>query len=171
MVRTVRQISSGGIVFRFQNGRPMVTLVSRLGGRVWCLPKGLVEKNETPEETAVRETKEETGLDGRLLEKIGEIQYWYYAREDRARIFKTVHFYLLQFQGGNEEFHDSEVDQVRWYPVEEASQKLTYKNERDIMGKAIPLITEKYAIPEKQTSPRLQSTPNHKVSQQSHREH
>jgi len=152
MVKTARQTSSGGIVFKVENNQGSVALVARRNGAVWCLPKGLVEENETPEETAVRETREETGLEGRVLEKLGEIQYWYHSREDHMRIHKTVHFYLLQFHGGDERRHDREVDAVQWYTLEEALEKLTYENERKILEKAIPLIKEKYAAAQLQPS-------------------
>ncbi|MEM3736850.1 MAG: NUDIX hydrolase [Candidatus Bathyarchaeia archaeon] len=142
MVKIKRQISSGGVIFKRRGNSHEVALTARRGGKVWCLPKGLVEADETLEESAVRETREETGLMGRPVGKIGEISYWYYSRDDEARIFKTVHFYLLEFVSGSEANHDFEVEEVRWLPLEEAITVLTYKNEREIVMKAGEMLNQ-----------------------------
>jgi len=131
-----REVSAGGVVFRKRNSLIEVALTSRQQGQVWCLPKGLIEKGESPEETALREVREETGLEGRLVEKIEEIKYWYYSKWEQVRVFKIVHFYLLEFLGGDTERHDFEVDEVRWFTLEEAKRVLSYKSERGIVEKA-----------------------------------
>jgi 8-oxo-dGTP diphosphatase len=76
----IRQTSSGGVIFRKAPGVLEVVLVSVKGGKYWCLPKGIIDKGETPEVTAVREVREESGLWGRIIDKLGEITYWYYIR-------------------------------------------------------------------------------------------
>jgi 8-oxo-dGTP pyrophosphatase MutT (NUDIX family) len=131
-----REISAGGVIFRKGNIAYEVALTSRDNGKVWCLPKGLVDKGEKLEETALREVKEETGLAGRIIEKIDEVKYWYYSKWEKVRVFKSVHFYLMECQGGNVEEHDFEVDEVRWFPLEEAVKLLSYKSEREIVAKA-----------------------------------
>lgn len=128
---THRVISSGGVVFRVVNDQFKVALISR--GRVWCLPKGLIEEGETAEETGLREVKEETGLDGEIVEKIGTINYNFFRGK---RYFKTVHFFLLKHVGGSVSDHDFEADKVRWFPIPEALKILTYVNERRILRKA-----------------------------------
>jgi len=130
MVKIINQVSSGGIIFRKVNETFEVALISRTtqrGEKVWCLPKGIVEKRESPEEAALREVKEETGLEGKVIKKLGDISYWYYSKEDGARIHKRVHFYLLEFIRGSTEEHDFEVEEVRWFPVREAIDRLAYK--------------------------------------------
>lgn len=144
-MKSRRQISSGGIIFRVRNHQPEVVLIARRNSTIWCLPKGMLEQDETPEITAKRETKEETGLDGDILEKLGEINYWYYSREDQSRISKTVHFYLFEFKGGNEREHDSEADEVKWFSPEDAVRVLSYGNEKELMKKALALISTKYS--------------------------
>ena len=140
-----QQTSSGGVIFRENpDGVVEVALIARRNASIWCLPKGLIEDSETPEETALRETREETGLDSRILEKIGEISYNFYSREDKSRVEKRVHFFLQQYIGGDEKNHDWEVDEVRWYPLEKALEILKYENERLIMKRAAELIGEKY---------------------------
>jgi 8-oxo-dGTP pyrophosphatase MutT (NUDIX family) len=142
VVKIKRQISSGGVIFRRRDDSIEVVLTARKKGAIWCLPKGLVEAGETLEETAIRETEEETGLKGRSLQKIGEIDYWYYSREEEVRIFKTVHFYLLEFVSGFEGDHDSEVDEVRWFTLEEAPNILSYKNEKEMVTRAREMLNQ-----------------------------
>lgn len=140
MVKTINQVSSGGVIFRRSGDKWEVALIGRTtqrGEKVWCLPKGIVEKKESPEEAALREVREETGLEGKVIEKLGDISYRYYSREDGARIHKIVHLYLLEFIKGNTEEHDFEVEEVRWFQIEEAADELTYKSEREIMNKAL----------------------------------
>jgi 8-oxo-dGTP pyrophosphatase MutT (NUDIX family) len=128
---TQRVVSSGGVIFRVVNGQFKVALISRR--RAWCLPKGLIEQGETAEEAAVREVKEETGLEGEIVEKIGEINYNFFRGK---RYFKTVHFFLLKYVGGSVSNHDFEADKVKWVPISEALRILTYVNERKIFEKA-----------------------------------
>jgi 8-oxo-dGTP pyrophosphatase MutT (NUDIX family) len=130
-----RVVSSGGVIFRKVDGVFEVALVSRRN--IWCLPKGLIEANETAEETALREVKEETGLMGEIIGKIGEINYSFFRKQ---RYFKTVHFYLLKFIGGSMDAHDSEMDKVKWFPISDAVKVLTYVNERKIMRKALKML-------------------------------
>lgn len=141
-----RQVSSGGVIFRMEGEKIEIALISLREGSVWCLPKGLVEKGEDPEATALREVREETGLLGKSLEKLGEVEYWFYEKEVRSRIHKTVHFYLLEYQGGRLEDHDSEVEEVRWYPAEEALTLMTYQNEREVVEKALKTLHRKIHV-------------------------
>lgn len=113
-----------------------VALVAVKGGSVWCLPKGLVDKGEIPEETALREVTEETGLKGRIIEKLGEIKYWYYIKEENAKCKKTVHFFLMEYEGGDLRKHDWEVDDASWFPIDEAVKKARYKGEKVMIEKA-----------------------------------
>jgi len=131
-----RQVSSGGVIFKKSDGRVEIALVAVKNGTVWCLPKGIIDKGERPENTAVREVAEETGLKGRVVEKIGEITYWYYLKGENARCKKTVHFFLLEYESGDVSEHDREVDEASWFPLEEALKKASYKSEREIIEKA-----------------------------------
>jgi 8-oxo-dGTP pyrophosphatase MutT (NUDIX family) len=134
-----KKISSGGIVFRIREGRTEVVIVA-VRGRSWCLPKGIIDAGETPPETALREVREETGLTGEILDKIGQVSYWYFIKEEMIRVHKTVHFYLLKYLEGNTDDHDNEVDEALWIPIEEALDKLSYKSEKEIMRKAFVMI-------------------------------
>ncbi|HEV8243582.1 MAG TPA: NUDIX hydrolase [Nitrospirales bacterium] len=139
---TVHRISSGGVVFRPAGATHEVALirVSRADGHAWTLPKGWVERGEDLEQTAVREVREETGLRAKVLRKLGEITYEFYAKPDRSRVHKTVHVFLLECLGGDTAEHDDEVEEVRWFTLDEAVRTLTYKNEREMLEKAVSLI-------------------------------
>ena len=106
------------------------------GGRFWCLPKGIVDKGETPEMTAVREVKEETGLDGRIVESLGDITYWYYIRGENSKCRKTVYFYLMEYEGGSTSDHDFEVDEASWFALPEAIEKVSFRGDKSILEKA-----------------------------------
>ncbi|MBI4823297.1 MAG: NUDIX hydrolase [Nitrospirae bacterium] len=140
------QVSSGGVVFKEADGSIEVALIAIKGGNIWSLPKGIIDKGETPESTAMREVKEETGLNGRLIDKIGDISYWYFMREENARCKKTVHYYLMSYISGTTEDHDREVDKSRWFPIDEAINMLSYKGDRETMEKAKKMILER-AVP------------------------
>jgi len=131
-----RQISSGGVIFKRHNSIIEVAMVAVKGGTIWCLPKGLIDKGENPEKTALREVEEETGLKGRIIEKLGEITYWYYLKEENAKCRKTVHFFLMEYEGGDISNHDWEVDDAAWFPIDEALDKVSYKSEKELIEKA-----------------------------------
>jgi 8-oxo-dGTP diphosphatase len=130
------QVSSGGVIFRRQNNVIEVALVAVKGGNVWCLPKGLVDKGEVPEKTALREVKEEAGLKGKIVKKLGEITYWFFIKKENVKYKKTVHFFLMEYESGDISNHDWEVDNVAWFPIDEALRKATYKGEKETIQKA-----------------------------------
>jgi len=138
----IHRISSGGVVFRPAGAGYEVALirVARADGDAWALPKGWVEKGEDLEQTAVREVREETGLDAKVLRKLGEITYEFYSKTDRGRIVKTVHLFLMEYLSGNTANHDDEVEEVRWFPLEDALRTLMHKNEREMLEKVRSLI-------------------------------
>jgi 8-oxo-dGTP pyrophosphatase MutT (NUDIX family) len=115
----------------------------RPGGKdVWALPKGLVGPGESPAETATREVAEETGVEGRLVEKLGDVRYVYTWKGER--VFKIVSFYLFRYASGRlgdiPPEHAHEVDAVHWLPLAEAPRLLAYKGEREMAAKAADLL-------------------------------
>lgn len=134
------QTSSGGVIYKKENNVPEIALIAVKGGDVWCLPKGIIEKGEQPDQTAVREVREETGLHGSIISKIGDISYWYYLKDENAKCRKTVHFYLMEYISGNVKDHNFEVDDVSWFPLNEAMMKVSYKGDREIVTKAKEMI-------------------------------
>ena len=103
----------------------------------WALPKGTPSGSETPEETALREVREETGLQVRILDTIGDIRYRFV--RDGLRIDKTVQYYLMEATGGDLADHDHEFDDVRWFAVGEADAVMRFATERDIVARALPV--------------------------------
>jgi 8-oxo-dGTP pyrophosphatase MutT (NUDIX family) len=138
-----REFSAGGVLVRTIRGRPMVAAIRPQGrDRVWALPKGRIDEGETAAETAVREVREETGVAGRLVEKLGDVRYVYTASwKGGERIFKVVSFFLLRAGRGRiGEIDDAmrvEVAEARWLPLDEAQQLLTYGGEREMAAKAL----------------------------------
>ena len=106
----------------------------------WALPKGTPDIEESLEQTALREVREETGLEVAIEEPIGNINYWFVAPDNGSRCNKTVHFYLMTHLGGSTEHHDPEFDEVRWFSSEEALKSLAYPNEARILEKALVMI-------------------------------
>jgi 8-oxo-dGTP pyrophosphatase MutT (NUDIX family) len=136
-----REFSAGGVVVRRLRGQLFVAAVRPAGKAegVWALPKGLVDRGEKPELTAVREVAEETGVEGRLVSKLGDIRYVYtWAGE---RIFKVVSFYLLRYRAGRignvPPEHSHEVAEARWLPLADAPRLLAYKGEREMAARAL----------------------------------
>lgn len=130
------QVSYGGVIFRTNADVTEIALIAVKGGNIWCLPKGIIDKGESPEETAVREVGEETGLKGRIRDKIGEVSFWYYIKGENARCRKTVHFYLMEYLGGSTKDHDAEVDDASWFPLDTALAKVSYKGDKKMIEKA-----------------------------------
>ena len=137
-----REYSAGGVVLRRRQERWWVAVIEPQGRRkvpatVLALPKGNVDKGETPEETAVREVREETGVEAAVVAKLSDIKYVYVRSwGDRQRVFKVVSFFLLRYRGGRigqiTPAMRREVRQAMWLPLDEAPQKLSYRGERDV---------------------------------------
>jgi 8-oxo-dGTP pyrophosphatase MutT (NUDIX family) len=138
-----REFSAGGVVVRRVRGEWRLAAI-RPGGKenVWALPKGLIGRGESAADTAVREVEEETGVQGRLLEKLGDVRYVYTWRGER--VFKVVSFFLLRYARGRlgdiPEHFRHEVAETRWLPLAEAPRLLSYKGEREMAEKALERI-------------------------------
>lgn len=143
-LRTVEQISAGGAAFRLKNGSYETALIAVGANHRWQLPKGLIDRGETPEITAKREVLEEAGIETELLAPIEKIEYWYFGdyRGERVRFHKSVHFYLLAHRGGAVENHDREVVEARWLKAADAIEMLSFKSEKAVLEKAVEMIGE-----------------------------
>ncbi len=141
-VVTKTQVSAGGVVFRRRGRRTEVALISVGEKNRWQLPKGLVGRNEPPEDAALREAREETGLDAELVAPVEKIEYWYVSSERGARVryHKFVHFYLMRYTSGDTADHDHEVNEARWIEIGEAIRMLAFKGERAVLERAREMI-------------------------------
>lgn len=134
-----QETSAGGVVVR--GAEAIVIVPTRRGAqgqKVLALPKGHVDPGETPDRTALREVREETGVEAELVERLGEVRYFY--QRGGKRIFKRVTFYLFAYVGGSLDDHDDEVEEARWMPLEEAVAALSYDGEREMAERALSAI-------------------------------
>ena len=150
----VREVSSGGVVVRRMSGTWHIAVIeprrdpsekpppkSKSKSPLFALPKGIVDPGEKPEQTAVREVKEETGITAVLVTKLGDIKYFYVRSwGDKQRVFKIVSFYLLRYESGRiDDVTDAmrvEVERASWTPLADAPVKLSYRSERDVVRRA-----------------------------------
>ena len=176
--RVENVVSAGGVVYRRVNGRLEAVLCGRhmftqpsskvskgqatndhasspaevTGKKIrWSLAKGTPDAGETLEETALREVREETGLEVEIDSPIGSIEYWFTERGSKDRFHKTVHFYLMATRGGSTDQHDPEFDVVEWFPYDEALETVGYPNEVDVLRKALALISDPISSPEEKS--------------------
>jgi 8-oxo-dGTP pyrophosphatase MutT (NUDIX family) len=119
-------------------GDEVVVIVPRGRRRVLGLPKGGMNDGETPEQTAAREVREETGITVRVGERLGQVDYTY--RRGGRPIAKTVHFFLCMFEDGDTADHDHEVDDVRWMSLQQARRRLSYPGERRMIEQALSVL-------------------------------
>lgn len=143
-IATMDQVSAGGVAFRWRDLEPEVAIVLMKPKLRWQLPKGIVDPGESPQVTAVREVREEAGVETDLLKLIETIEYWYRSMKygKPVRYHKFVHFYLLKYRSGEVTDHDHEVEEARWVSPDEAIELLDFKSERDVVEKARELIAE-----------------------------
>jgi len=137
-MKTRFEHSAGGVVTRRDDGDVDVALAARRtrkGDLAWGLPKGLVEEGEAPEQAALREVREETGLEAEILEPLGDISYWYVWEDERIR--KKVTFFLMEATGGDVSLHDHEMEEIRWFPLREAVRRASYPSERTVLRRAV----------------------------------
>jgi 8-oxo-dGTP diphosphatase len=138
------QVSAGGIVFKMDGPRVHVALISVGPQRRWQLPKGLVNKDEQPEIAALREAREEAGVDSEIVQHIETIEYWFAGLDggERVRFHKRVHFFLMRYLAGDTSNHDWEVNEARWVPIEDAITELAFENEKRVATTARDLIAK-----------------------------
>ena len=134
-METRKQVSAGGAAFREMDGKLEVALVLMIPEMRWQLPKGIIDPGETPEQAALREVREEAGIECELIEPIETIEYWFVDSRSGTpiRIHKFVHFYLMRYVSGDVADHDHEVAEARWFPVDEAISTLAFDSEKSVV--------------------------------------
>ena len=138
------EVSAGGIAIRIEDGVAYAACIgrrNRAGRLEWCLPKGHLEGGETPEEAAVREVAEETGINAEVIQPLGTIDYWFTG--DDRRVHKVVHHFLLEAHGGDitsDNDPDQEAEEARWIAVTNLARELAFPNERKMAQAAAALL-------------------------------
>ena len=142
--KRVDEVSAGGLVIDKTGTKGL--LIGRIDARdknrerlLWSLPKGHIEEGESPEAAALREVKEETGIDSEISKSLGVIDFWFMA--GGKRIHKTVHHFLFKETGGKIAPQVSEVDDVRWFPLTEIVDRLAYPDEKKLIARSKELIS------------------------------
>jgi 8-oxo-dGTP pyrophosphatase MutT (NUDIX family) len=161
----VREFSAGGVVLRKMRGRWCIAAIephmsrpkkpakktspgkARTSPEITALPKGAIDEGEKPDQTALREVEEETGIQADLITKLADIKYVYVRNwGDRARVFKIVSFYLLLYRSGKlgdiSPDMQVEVQRAFWLPLDEAPKALTYKGEREVAVAALQYLAD-----------------------------
>ncbi|MBC7463066.1 MAG: NUDIX hydrolase [Actinobacteria bacterium] len=136
--KRVDEVSAGGLVIDYSGSRGL--LIGRIDQKdatrarlLWSLPKGHIELGESPEEAALREVMEETGIESEITRALGVIDFWFMA--GGKRIHKTVHHYLFTETGGLLAPQVSEVDEVAWFPLPEIIERLAYPDEKKLIAR------------------------------------
>ena len=135
-MRTARAVSAGGVVLAETRPDAPVALVahrSARGSLQWTLPKGAREEGETVAETALREVREETGLEAELLGPLDTIDYWFVWAPERTRYHKFVHYFVMRFAGGDFSQRDHEMEDAAWFEPDEARRRMAFANERKLL--------------------------------------
>ena len=135
------QFSAGGVVYKKENNKTFILVAKHSQHHGWVLPKGLIGdhiEGENKEATALREVKEETGADGKIIKTLTPVAYWFVFEGEKIR--KTVYYFLMEFTGGDTTKHDHEMEAVEWLPKEEVEKRLTYKSDQKVWQEAKGLI-------------------------------
>ena len=131
------EFSAGGVIVR--DGREVAVVVpirrAADGSQVLALPKGHPDGDESAADAAAREVREEAGVVGDLVEKLGDVRYWY--QRSGRRVLKVVSFFLFEYRSGDVADHDEEIEQARWMPIEKAASALSYRGEREMVARAM----------------------------------
>ena len=135
-MRTARAVSAGGVVLAEPRPDAPVALVAHRSVRgtlQWTLPKGAQEEGETVTQTAVREVREETGLEAELIGPLDTIDYWFVWAPEKTRYHKFVHYFLMRAVGGDFAEHDHEMEEAAWFEPAQARRRMSFANERKLL--------------------------------------
>jgi 8-oxo-dGTP pyrophosphatase MutT (NUDIX family) len=135
-VRTARALSAGGVVLAEPRPDAPVALVAHRSVRgtlQWTLPKGAQEEGESVTQTALREVREETGLEAELIGPLDTIDYWFVWAPENTRYHKFVHYFLMRAVGGDFAEHDHEMEEAAWFEPAQARRRMSFANERKLL--------------------------------------
>ncbi len=136
-METKWEFSAGGVVYRKGEDEDLEILLIRVRNR-WSFPKGNIERGEPRDKAALREVKEETGVDAEIVEYLGEVDYWY--SMELYRIHKFVYYYLMRYTGGEITPQKEEIDEAKFIPLKEVENLLTYPTDKKIFERALRVL-------------------------------
>jgi 8-oxo-dGTP pyrophosphatase MutT (NUDIX family) len=134
-MKSRNEVSAGGVVYRRADHGVEILICKDGGYHRWVLPKGLIATGEAPEQTAVREVAEEVGVQARVVAPLGDPEKYVY-RARGVLVFKSVYYFLMEYESGSEAEHDREMEEVRWAPIEQAIELLHYKAAKEVVSRA-----------------------------------
>lgn len=137
----IREFSAGGIVLRpaqdkYLNDKWEVLVTQHSQNKHWSFPKGLIEKGQSSKEAALREVKEEGGVEVEIIDKIGESKY-VYTNKDKQKVFKVVVYFLMKYLSGDIKDHDWEVSDIGWFSPDKAQERLSFAQDKKLLQKAL----------------------------------
>lgn len=136
-----REFSAGGVVFKKENGSTFILVSQHSGHHGWVFPKGFIgdkKAGESKEETAIREVKEETGVDGKIIKPLTPVTYWF--QMDGEKHQKTVYYFIMEYVGGDIADHDWEMEDVEWLLPAEVEKRLSFKSDKKVWEEAKTII-------------------------------
>jgi 8-oxo-dGTP diphosphatase len=139
------QFSAGGVVFKKSDGKTEILVSQHSQHHGWVFPKGLMGdhiEREGKEETALREVKEETGVEGKIVRALNPVTYWFVLDTEKVR--KTVYYFIMEYVGGDITKHDQEMEKVEWLPKEKVEERLTYKSDKIVWREALEILDSKF---------------------------
>ncbi|NPA12782.1 MAG: NUDIX hydrolase [Aquificae bacterium] len=136
-METKWEFSAGGVVFRKNEEGKVEILLIRVKNR-WSFPKGNIERGEPKDKAALREVKEETGVDAEIVEYLGEVDYWY--NVELTTIHKFVYYYLMRYKGGDVVPQKEEIDEAKFFPIDEVEKHLSYPTDKKIFKRAVEVL-------------------------------
>lgn len=135
------EFSAGGIIYKKEHDRAWILLCQHSQHHGWVFPKGLIGdhiEGESKKETALREVKEETGAEAKIIKPLPPITYWYVWEGEKIK--KTVYYFLMEYTEGDITRHDTEMENVEWLPIDKVENRLTYKGDKKAWKEALPKI-------------------------------
>jgi 8-oxo-dGTP diphosphatase len=136
-----RQFSAGGVVYKKEKGQTFWLLIQPKGTDYWQFPKGLIKEGESAQDTAVREIREEGGVTGQIVEKIGSSSWWFI--QDGERVFKTTTYFLMGAEKDTGKIDPVEVERAVWLLADEAEKELSFASSKKIFAQAQTILASR----------------------------
>lgn len=132
--------SAGGIVIKKENEQTFVLVTQHSGHHGWVFPKGLIDPGEDKETSAIREVKEEGGVEAKIKHPLDPVEYFY--QFEGNKIKKKVTYFLMEYISGNIDDHDWEMEAAEWLPQTQVEERLSFKSDKKVFAEAVKYLSE-----------------------------